>query len=306
MYIRSTVATEQESLQEFVQFQRLADRSTVIDSLCKFCVWPTYTNRLSLKCTFAGRETYYLHHRPVHVEHNQLLIVNAGQPYASAIRSADWVHSFAIYFDPRLVADVAHAHRASDEALLTNPWASPDADVWFFEQLHMATPALRNRLLQLQRELACRPVPELELDSRLHGILAELLGLHQRRVARSADQLSAVKRATRLEICRRLYLAREYIEAQPAEALTLDGIAQASMLSKNHLLRHFRQLFACSPHQYATGIRLARARTLLIHSGLTVQEISAQAGFESPSSFGRVFKAAQQLTPQQYRRRHAA
>jgi AraC-like DNA-binding protein len=307
MYIRSTVDTEAQSLQEFAQFKRLPTAgSTILDSLCKFCVWPSYADRLSLKCTFAGQETYYLRHRPVSVAPDQLLIVNAGQRYASAIRSAEWVHSFAIYFDPQLVTDVAAGYRASDEALLHNPWAEGAPELWFFEQLHATPPALRRQLRHLQQELARRPFGPLELEERLHALLGALLGLHQRQVARSAEQLGAVKRSTRLEICRRLYLAKEFIEAQPAEELTLAAIARAGMLSKNHLLRHFRQLFACSPHEYATGIRLARARTLLTGSDLTVQEISARVGFASPSSFGRLFKAAAQLTPQQYRRQHAA
>lgn len=307
MYIRSTVETEAQSLQEFAQFQRLpAAGSTVLDSQCKFCVWPSYADRLSLKCTFSGHETYYLRQRPVTVAPEQLLVVNAGQQYASAIRSEEWVHSFAIYFDRQLVADVAAAHRASDELLLTNPWAPATPEVWFFEQLHAAPPALQLHLRRLQQELARRPFTALELDEQLCHVLGALLRLQQRHVARSAERLAAVKRSTRLEICRRLYLAKAFIDDAPAEALTLEGIAQAGMLSKNHLLRHFRQLFGLSPHAYATGVRLTRARTLLTRSDLPVQAISAEVGFASPSAFGRLFKAALQLTPQQYRQQHAA
>ncbi|MCC3156557.1 AraC family transcriptional regulator [Hymenobacter sp. 15J16-1T3B] len=307
MYIRSTVETEAQSRQEFAQFQRLpAAGSTVLDSQCKFCVWPSYADRLSLKCTFRGLETYYLRQRPVTVAPEQLLIVNAGQPYASAIRSEEWVHSFAIYFDPQLVADVAAAHRASDELLLATPWAAATPEVWFFEQLHAAPPALRQRLRGLQQALAQRPFTALELEEQLHAVLSAVLGLHQRHLARSAERLAAVKRSTRLEICRRLYVAKEFIDEAPAEVLTLEDIARAGMLSKNHLLRHFRQLFGLSPHEYATGLRLARARTLLTESALPVQVISAQVGFASPSAFGRLFKAALQLTPQQYRQQHAA
>jgi transcriptional regulator GlxA family with amidase domain len=63
------------------------------------------------------------------------------------------------------------------------------------------------------------------------------------------------------------------------------------MLSRNHLLRHFRQLFGHSPHQYLTAVRLEKAKTLLMQSALPVREVGGATGFESPSSFGRLFKS---------------
>jgi AraC-like DNA-binding protein len=178
--------------------------------------------------------------------------------------------------------------------------------VWFFEQLYAATPLVRRQLLALKQEMEQRPLSELELEERLHGILGQLLQTYRRQVNQSSAHLSAVKRSTRLEIYRRLHLAKEFIDAQANEALTLDGIAQASMLSKNHLLKHFRQLFGVSPYQYATIIRLEQAKTLLVQLALSVQEISTQIGFESPSSFGRLFKSSFVLTPQQYRLHHVS
>ncbi|HEX8350223.1 MAG TPA: AraC family transcriptional regulator [Hymenobacter sp.] len=305
MYIQSVVDNEEKSLQGFVLFKQRKGRNTVINSRCKYCNWPTHTDQLSLKFSFSGTETYYLKHQKLAVHQDRLLVVNAGQPHASSVRSEEWVHSFAIYFDPQLVGNLAATCSASDEALLTNPHASSEQTVWFFEQMYTATPSLRRQLLALKREMELRPLSELELEERLHGILGQLLQTYRRQVNHSSAQLSAVKRSTRLEIYRRLHLAKDFIEDQANEALTLDAIAQASMLSKNHLLKHFRQLFSYSPYQYATTVRLEQAKTLLMQSALSVQEICAHVGFESPSSFGRLFKSSFVLTPHQYRLQHA-
>ncbi|OUJ75915.1 helix-turn-helix domain-containing protein [Hymenobacter crusticola] len=301
MYIQSVVTNEEESLQNFALFKQRTSRNTVINSWCRYCNWPPHTDQLSLKFAFTGAETYYLQHRKLMVQHDQLLVVNAHQAHASSIRSAEWVHSFAIYFDAELVSTLAAACFSPDEVLLANPYLRSDQTMWFFEQFYAATVPLRRQLVLLKQVMEQQPLSELALEEHLHGILGELLQTYRRQVHRSCTHLSAVKRSTRLEIYRRLHLAKEFIDEQASQALTLDHIARASMLSKNHLLRYFRQLFGYSPHQYATAVRLEQAKILLTQSALSVQAISNQVGFESPSSFGRLFKSSFVLTPQQYR-----
>lgn len=303
MYIQSVVDSEEKSLQDFALFKNSTGQNTVINSRCTFCNWPTHSDRLSLKFSFAGTEAYYVRHRKVTVEKDRLLVVNAGQPYSSAIRSTEWVHSLAIYFDPHLLQVAADT--GSDADLLANPVERRGSSVWFYEDEFMATPRLRQQLTLLRHQLEASPMTELELEERLYHILLDLLLTHRRAVHHTAARLSAIKATTRLEIYRRLHLAREFIEEQATEPLTLDAIASASMLSKNHLLRHFRELFSYSPHQYVTSVRLAKACHQLTQSELPVQDISLNAGFESPSSFGRLFKSVFTLSPQQYRLQNA-
>lgn len=299
MYIQSVVDSEEKSLRDFALFKNAPDQNTVINSLCKLCNWPTHTDRFSLKFAFTGAEAYYVRHRKLTVERNRLLVVNAGQPYAGSVQSVEWVQCLAIYFAPALLE--AAASGLTDEQLLTNPFDRTGASVWFYEQLLAATPALQRRLLALKQALEASLVSEMELEEQLYAILLELLTTHHQQVEVTAGQLSAVKPTTRREIYRRLHLAREFMEAEATEALTLEGIAQVSMLSKNHLLRHFRQLFGHSPYQYLTAVRLEKAKKLLAQSALPVREVGGATGFESPSSFGRLFKSVFALTPQQYR-----
>ncbi len=303
MYIQSVVDSEKKSLQDFALFKSAPDQNTVINSRCKLCNWPTHTDRFSLKFAFTGAEAYYVRHRKLTVERNRLLVVNAGQPYAGTVQSVEWVHCLAIYFAPALLE--AAANTLSDQQLLTNPFDETGAAVWFYEQLLAAPSALRWRLLLLKQELEAGPLSNMALEERLYAILLELLATHHRQVGAAAGRLSAVKPSTRLGIYRRLHLAREFMEAEATEALTLDSIAQVSMLSRNHLLRHFRQLFGHSPHQYLTAVRLEKAKTLLMQSALPVREVGGATGFESPSSFGRLFKSVFAVTPQQFRLQHA-
>jgi len=73
-------------------------------------------------------------------------------------------------------------------------------------------------------------------------------------------------------------------------------------LSVNHLLRTFKQAFNQSPHQYLTNIRMQKALFLLKNSQYPVNEITSLVGFDSTSSFIRLFRGKMKLTPHEYRR----
>ena len=140
-----------------------------------------------------------------------------------------------------------------------------------------------------------------EQEEYLHQTLALLLRAYQSKITQKTSSLSCIKATTRLELYRRLHLAKEYIDDQAAATLSLDNIASTAMLSKNHLLRHFKALFGKSPHQHLISRRMERARDSLLHSSLPVHQIAYEQGFECPSAFARQFKSVFALTPSQYR-----
>jgi len=67
-------------------------------------------------------------------------------------------------------------------------------------------------------------------------------------------------------------------------------------------LRHrFRRTFGCSPRQMATRVRISRARGLLIESPMSIKQIAAAVGFESPFYFSLRFKARTKKSPKAFR-----
>ena len=53
-------------------------------------------------------------------------------------------------------------------------------------------------------------------------------------------------------------------------------------------------------------LRLLRAKELLARSGISVTDVSAQAGFNTPQYFNNVFHKATGLTPRRFRLQHRA
>lgn len=126
------------------------------------------------------------------------------------------------------------------------------------------------------------------------------MALHEGVVA-EAQSLPAARPTTRTELYRRLWRAREFLEASFTERVTLPDIAAAAELSPHHLLRLFKAVFGETPHQLTTRRRLERAEELLLSTDRSVTDICFDVGFESLGSFSTLFKARFGLSPAQRR-----
>jgi len=127
-----------------------------------------------------------------------------------------------------------------------------------------------------------------------------LLFVHER-TCRDVARIPAVRAATREELYRRVYLARDYIAASYDQPITLDSVARVASLSPNHLLRTFKQAFGQTPHQYLTAVRLTRARHLLATTERSVTDICMSVGFESLGSFSWLFRRQIGMPPNAFR-----
>lgn len=83
--------------------------------------------------------------------------------------------------------------------------------------------------------------------------------------------------------------------ASPAE------LAAAVGMSTRQLERLFRRYLNRSPKRYYMELRLARARNLLMQTGMSVIEVALASGFTSPSHFSKCYRAQYGTTP--YRER---
>ena len=78
-------------------------------------------------------------------------------------------------------------------------------------------------------------------------------------------------------------------------------IASVFHYNKSYLGRLFKQETGMSIASYLHSVRLERAKALLLHTRLPVIEIAARCGFSEVAYFNRVFKAAEKMTPTEFR-----
>lgn len=255
---------------------------------------------LSIKAFFAGRAQYRAGQGRFVVDDRAYLVLNQGQRYAITIDGDAPAESCCIFFAPGFAGQVARGLTLPSERLLDAPTASAP-DPTFFERTYAHDETVSPLLLQLRAALARGEPDQLWLAERLHALMERLLR-RQAASLREAEQLPALRAATRQELYRRTHRARDYATALFDRPLTLDELARVACLSPNHLLRSFRQVFGQTPHQHLTGVRLAEARHLLADTDRPVTEICLAVGFQSLGSFSWLFRRRVGLSPDAYRR----
>ena len=205
---------------------------------------------------------------------------------------------------PRLAGEVLRSlalpHETLLEDLTTTPRTTTADEPAFFERTYPDDAVLRGLLEQLSLEVSARNLSQGELEECFHPILARLFILHCG-VLRDLDRLSAARFATREELYRRLWRAREFVEACFTERVTLRDVAAAADLSPHHLLRLFKAFFGETPHQLVIKRRLGRAEHLLLTTDKSVTDICFDVGFESLGSFSTLFKTRVGVSPALYR-----
>ena len=99
----------------------------------------------------------------------------------------------------------------------------------------------------------------------------------------------------------RLRRAKEYINENLEEDLTLAEVAEAVGFSQFHFARAFRRSTGLTPQQYLVAQRINRAKELLTKGELPLVEVSIQAGFKNQSHFTTLFRKFTALTPKAFR-----
>lgn len=103
-------------------------------------------------------------------------------------------------------------------------------------------------------------------------------------------------------VMRRMILVTDYIKNN----LTADNLSQGAMaemagISKEYFSRIFRSVTGMNYSKWLNMIRLEKATELLADKEKTMTEVAMLSGFQSISSFNRVFHAEKGMPPGEYR-----
>ena len=95
--------------------------------------------------------------------------------------------------------------------------------------------------------------------------------------------------------------ARDILEADFHDSISLARVAEAVDVHPVHLARVFRKHFGCTPGEYVRHLRIDFACRELSQSDTSLVEIALAAGFAHQAHFSRVFKAQTGMTPSEFR-----
>ena len=85
---------------------------------------------------------------------------------------------------------------------------------------------------------------------------------------------------------------------------SLKSIALKLGYSENGLRQFFLRETGQTPGRFMQKLRMRKALDLLLHSGMTIKQISEECGFSDPYNFSRAFKNTYKCAPKKYRSPH--
>ncbi len=94
---------------------------------------------------------------------------------------------------------------------------------------------------------------------------------------------------------------KRFIEEHLSEELTLETIARNFFLSPYYFCRLFKRLTGMTVMEFATSLRINKAKEILEKTNLPISEVARAVGYSDPNYFSRVFKKLTGMTPSRYR-----
>jgi transcriptional regulator GlxA family with amidase domain len=89
---------------------------------------------------------------------------------------------------------------------------------------------------------------------------------------------------------RSLIRVAQIMEENIEKPLSLESIAKSSGISRRQIERLFKRELNCVPKRYYLEMRLRRARELLLQTAMSITEITAACGFQSPPHFSKCYR----------------
>ena len=185
--------------------------------------------------------------------------------------------------------------RSACERLLGSKLALEDRAIYLLAaELRAIAGAIRDCAMGEAAALPYRLAKSIEL-------LCEILSAQGR-----GELLNADSPSLSFADCRRVASARELIEENWRERLTLSQIARSCGLNRSKLSRGFRELYRCSVSEAIAERRLAEARKELLATDLPVGLIGYRSGYQNNASFSRAFCRRFGIPPSDFRARGMA
>src|SRR3984957_6490034 len=160
-------------------YERWGHESAVISARTRRAEYPEFKQLLSIKAAVGGAEDYFIDGRHIRVDDDTFAIFNRDRVYASRLESLRPVHSFSIFFERKLAAQVWHSLTRSASALDDGADAELKHGEFaerLYEHENLVSPVLRHIRLAVDSG----PVDGAWMDEQLLFLLSRMLRLQQK------------------------------------------------------------------------------------------------------------------------------
>jgi AraC family transcriptional regulator len=260
---------------------------------------PEQITPLTVKFSLYGIVKYRTPNGEYNVNVNYL-IVNEGQKCSCSVNSSQPVELISIFFEKNFASEVLGNLTAPEDKLIFNPSIKNSQPIQFFEKLYPIDNFVMPVIMKMKIASGVGFEDEEWWEEQFYELLEKMVLVH-RNVYKQVEKLPPVKFSTKTDLYKRISRAKEFIDINYTQPLTLEKISNEAFLSRFHFLRLFKEVFGETPYQYISTRRIRMAVMLLTSSSMPVTEICSEVGFDSLSSFSWLFKQKLGLSPDAFR-----
>lgn len=238
-------------------------------------VGPLIRNVYLIHYITEGKGTYNVDNRQYHLGPGDAFLIRPGKTIVyTADKKDPWRYCF-----------FAFNGQAAEQYLSRTGFAANDV-------LHIADDQLYDMVCETTDTLSLYPRnPDLYALSQLTKILLFF-----------AEHYDKDRTEKSLPIRTDIQKVLDYISYHYAESITVLDMSRLVALDRSYFCRTFKAAMGVSPKEYLTKLRLDKARYFLTETTLPIAKISERVGFQSFSSFSRLFTSHYQQSPSQYRK----
>ncbi len=254
--------------------------------------------RFSVRFGLKGTQLYHINDAQLRVNHEQFLVMNHETEYTVSSEYGEDTTMLAFCFNENFVQDFVNYHKQTEVGLL---------DQFGLYDLSRPLPEFPLHTLPMSMHLRseingliANQFREVD-DYDLFNNMLELTFSSSDSVINSFKNQDVVKKSTKVELFKRLSVAKDFIQAHFSEDVNLNELSKVACLSPYHFHRAFKLTFGITPKKLVTQLRIEKAKWLLINKSFSVQTICHDVGFRDVSSFTRLFTSHTGLTPSVFR-----
>ena len=274
--------------------------SVVINTRVSECFRPDIKGPYSFFLNLRGSSSCMVDRQVTRIDEDHYFVSNVSQEYTLQVEAGSGgTETFNIHFGEFFSESLLNSLITPTDRILDAGGERQLSPVLFFNQLHYRDAVFNSMVREIiASEKEGRD--KLRFAEQMTSLLTYHLRQHHE-IAKIVHNLPPVRRATRVELYKRLARSMDVVRSGFCGEISLDQLAAEASVSKYHFLRLFRSAFGLSPYQYIQHLRIEKAKVLLAGGGVPVTEIAAVLGFDNSQSFSRLFYQRMGLYPTQYR-----
>lgn len=255
-----------------------------------------HESRFSVRAVYNGYQYYEVENRSYVVKPDNCLVVQAGEKFEHFVDQDKEAHAIIVAFNPDFIQYYLYFMNHSSEQMLDRTFEKVDACLNFYEGSFRKTQLLNAYLQTIISNIKLGDKDPIYFQNLFVNILDELVGI-EKEINDQINSISALKSKTRVELYRRLNMAKDYIDLNLNSNLSLEVISKESCLSPFHFLRTFSEFYGTTPYQYILSERLKKANFLIEKTSQEYNQIIRATGFEHKRTFQRAYKKEFGITP---------